>query len=134
MEIMQVNLIAVAAATLVGMVLGALWYSPIAFGPAWMRAINKTPEQLGKATGPMIGSMVASLLTAIGVAIVFELIGVASIGVAVQIGLVLGLLIIFPALLSDNLFCGWGLRLLAIQAGYRVLSVLFMTVVVFLVG
>ena len=134
MDVLGINSLAVLAATIVGMVLGALWYSPIAFGPAWMKSINKTPEQIGKPTVPMIGSIVASLLTAIGVAIVLQFIGVTSLAGAIQIGLVLGVLIILPALLSDNLFCGWGLALLAIQAGYRVLSVLLMSVVVFLVG
>ena len=41
---------------------------------------------------------------------------------------VLATCFIFPALLSDNLFCGWGAKLLLIQSGYRVLSVILMSV------
>ena len=130
---LTLNLYDILSATLLGMLLGALWYSSIAFGPAWMRSINKTPEALGNPTGPMIGSVVASLLTAIGVTALHAAIGISSAAQAISLGLLLGLLIIFPALLSDNLFCGWGRSLLLIQAGYRVLAVIVMSVAVYVV-
>lgn len=47
---------------------------------------------------------------------------------AALLGLVLGGLLVFPALFSDNLFCGWGTQLLLIQSGYRVLSVLLLSI------
>ena len=53
--------------------------------------------------------------------------------VAVGVGLVLGLLIVFPALLSDNLFCRWGTKLLMIQSGYRVMSVVLMSLALYFV-
>jgi Protein of unknown function (DUF1761) len=81
----------------------------------------------------MIGSIFASFLSACGVAILFSLAGVASLSVAVGIGLVLGLLIVFPALLSDNLFCRWGAKLLMIQSGYRVVSVVLMSLALYFV-
>lgn len=94
-----------------------------------MKSIGKTPETLGSATKPMVGSVIASLLTAIGVSLICLFAGVASLSMGLSVGLTLGLLIIFPALLSDNLFCGWGTKLLLIQLGYRALSVLLMSVV-----
>lgn len=123
MEIFGINLVGILATTFIGMVLGALWYSPILFGKQWMEAIGKTPETIGSPTGPMIGSM----MTAIGVSVVFSLTHVESLVQAIHIGVILGVLIIFPAMLSDSLFCGWGNRLLIIQAGYRILSVLLMS-------
>ena len=128
MEIFGLSLMGIVVATIIGMVLGALWYSPVLFGPQWMRCIGKTPETLGSTTVPMIGSVLASLLSAIGVSLVFSLIGVDSLAMGISVGLTLGLFIIFPALLSDNLFCGWGNQLLLIQAGYRMLSVLLMSI------
>ncbi|BFM13955.1 hypothetical protein R50073_01380 [Maricurvus nonylphenolicus] len=125
-------LIPVIAATFTGMVLGALWYSPLLFGKAWMAAIGKTPETLGSQTLPMVGSIVASLLMASGVALLLAALNVTSLSEATAVGAILGFLIIFPALLSDNLFCGWGKGLLLIQAGYRVLTVVLMAVVIFL--
>jgi hypothetical protein len=130
---LEVNLLGVIAATVVGMLLGALWYSPIAFGGAWMKCIGKTPETLGKQTAPLIGSIISSLLTAVGVSLLFSLLNVSNFATAISIGAILGFLVIFPALLSDNLFCGWGSKLLIIQSGYRVVSVFLMSLVIYLV-
>lgn len=129
----DINLLGVIAATVVGMLLGALWYSPIAFGGAWMKCIGKTPETLGKQTVPLVGSIISSFLTAVGVSLLFSLLTISDISSAVSIGAILGCLVIFPALLSDNLFCGWGNKLLIIQSGYRVVSVFLMSLVMYLV-
>ena len=123
----------ILVATIIGMILGALWYSPVLFGNAWMKCIGKTPETLGKPTIPMIGSIIASLLTAIGVSLLFSILNVADLSTAISVGLILGLFIIFPALLSDNLFCGWGNKLLMIQSGYRAVSVFLMSLAMFYV-
>ena len=133
MDMSQIGILEILAATFTGMILGAFWYSPIAFGNAWMKAIGKTPETLGSATMPMIGSVFASLFSAIGVAVLHSALNISALEQALILGLLLGLLIIFPALLSDNLFCGWGTPLLLIQAGYRVVAILLMSLVVYLI-
>lgn len=129
MSIFGVSLLGVLAATFTGMLLGALWYSPLAFGKQWMESIGKTPEQLGNQLIPMLGSVLASFITAVGVSLIFLWLGVDSLAMGIHIGIVLGLFIVFPALLSDNLFCGWGIKLLLIQTGYRVLSIFLMSIV-----
>ena len=131
MDLTHISIVEIVAGALVGMVLGAFWYGPVGFGEAWIRSIGKTPETLGGQSGPMLGSMVACLLTAAGVALLLSATGVNSLADAAGLGLVLGLLLVFPALLSDSLFGGWGMQLLLIQAGYRVLSVLLMSIVMF---
>ncbi|SEK31970.1 Protein of unknown function [Colwellia chukchiensis] len=130
---MELNILAIIVATVIGMVLGALWYSPVLFGNAWLTCIGKTPETLGKSTVPMIGSVFASLLSAIGVSLLFSLLNVVDIITAGGIGLILGFLIIFPAFLSDSLFCGWGNKLLLIQSGYRIVSVFLMSLAIYYV-
>lgn len=131
MDVTLFSISDVVVATLVGMMLGAFWYSPVVFGAAWMASIGKTADTLGSQTLPMIGSVVASLLTAVGVTLLSNGLGVSSLGEAIVLGAVLGVLIIFPALLSDNLFCGWGSKLLMIQAGYRLLAVMLMSLAVY---
>lgn len=123
----ELNLLGILVAIIIGMLLGALWYSPILFGKAWLECIGKTPETLGKSAIPMIGSIIASLLTALGVSLLFSILGISDLKTSIIVGIVLGLLIIFPALLSDNLFCGWGNKLLIIQSGYRAISVFLMS-------
>lgn len=133
MEFAPIQFIEILAGTVVGMVLGAFWYSPVAFGPAWMASISKTPDTMGSQALPMIGSIVANLLTAVGVSVLAANLGIATATQAVTLGLVLGLLVIFPALLSDNLFCGWGSKLLLIQSGYRVIAIILMAIVIYFV-
>lgn len=48
MEQMAVNWISVLAASLVGFVVGFLWYGPV-FGAAWMRSIGMDPEVMKNA-------------------------------------------------------------------------------------
>lgn len=133
MDLSQISVIEIVIGTVIGMLLGAFWYSPVAFGPSWVKSIGKTPETLGSQTAPMLGSIIASILTASGVAILHSAIALGSVSGAIGLGTILGLLLIFPALLSDNLFCGWGAKLLLIQSGYRVLSVILMSVAMFYV-
>jgi len=129
MTVFGLSIVGILAATFIGMLLGALWYSPLLFGPHWLRAINKTAETVGDSSTPMIGSIIASAMSAVGVAIIFAAAEVNSLTTGLYLGLTLGVLIIFPALLSDNLFCGWGKPLLLIQSGYRAMSILAMSVV-----
>ena len=134
MDVFGLSLVGILVATVSGMALGALWYSPAVFGNQWMQCIGKTPETLGSTTAPMIGSIIASVLTAIGISIIFSLVEVSNLMTGVSIGLTLGVLIVFPALLSDNLFCGWGNKLLLIQSGYRILSVLIISIILVYLG
>lgn len=129
MENLAVNLVGVVVMTFLGIALGAMWYSPRLFRDRWLRCVGKTPEDLRNQPGPIIGSILANLLTAIGVSLVFYLADVQTFSVGLGVGFVLGVLIVFPALLSDNLFCGWGRELLWIQSGYRTLNVFMMAFV-----
>lgn len=133
MDLISINFLELFSGTLVGMLLGAFWYSPIAFGPSWMASINKTPETLPSQTIPMLGSIVASFLMAFGVSLLSSWLEINTLSHAVCLGVILGFLIIFPALLSDNLFCNWGIKLLFIQTGYRILTVLLISILVFFI-
>lgn len=127
---MDINFVGVIVAAISGMALGALWYSPVLFGNAWMEAVGLTEENPGSATTPMIGSMVASVVTAFALAWIISMTGVSEISGAVLLGLITGGGLVFTAMLSDNLFCGWGFKLLWIQTGYRVLTIVIMCVVI----
>src|SRR5262249_62181168 len=45
MQEFPINWAAIVVAALAKMVLGAVWYSPVAFGPAWMELVGRTPEE-----------------------------------------------------------------------------------------
>ena len=124
------NTLAILTATVAGMSLGVLWYSPLAFGRAWLQAIGKTEEELSSPLVPMLGSILSCLATAIALASIIALAGIATLSEGVALGAVIGLGIVFTALLSDNLFCGWGWKLLLIQSGYRVVYIVVMAAII----
>lgn len=130
MTVLWLNVLAVIAATIAAMLCGALWYSPYFLGNQWMQCVGRTPEALSKTKLPMAGAVIANLMIAIGIALLFALTGVDSFSLAAMISLVLGFFLIFPAFLSDTLFCDTSIRLLFIQTGYRIFTILIMAIVI----
>jgi hypothetical protein len=61
MNFQTLNIWAIVVATIVAFALGALWFSPLAFGKAWQRANGFKPGEPGKAGGS--GLLIAFLLT-----------------------------------------------------------------------
>lgn len=130
MNEITIDLFDILLSTAAGMALGALWYSPLAFGKAWMTAIGKTPEQLGSPKASMIGSVLACFVTALALSVIVSLTGLSGIMAGASLGAAIGIGIVFPAFLSDNLFCGWGRKLLWIQSGYRVVYIIVMAAII----
>lgn len=110
----------VAAAAAFG--LGALWYLPEVFGAPWMAALHKEPQDLRPPLVPMLASAVLSFVTAYGLAIVVAAFDLFVWWEGAAMGLMVGLVFVAPAMLSDHLFAGWPRVLFAIQTGYRVLA------------
>ena len=116
---MALNWWAILVATIAGFVLGGLWYGPL-FGKAWMAAIGKTADDIKPSPTPFVVSFVTALVTAIVLALLINALGVVRVVDGAILGLVIGVGFIATAMASDSAFCGWGLRLFLIQAGYRV--------------
>ena len=70
MDLSNINYFAVIAAALSTFLLGGLWYSPILFGKAWMKANNFSEEQVQAfSKARMFGwSLVFSLVMALNLA------------------------------------------------------------------
>lgn len=116
---MALNWWAILAATLAGFVLGGLWYGPL-FGKAWAEALGRRPEDIKPSPTPFIVSFITALITAIVLALLIGGLGVVRIVDGAILGFVIGVGLIATAMASDSAFCGWGLRLFLIQAGYRI--------------
>lgn len=129
-ELSNLNVIAVVVATIAGMAIGALWYSPVLFGNAWLAALGKTEEELSSPAPAMIGSVVASLVSAICIAIIVTAFGATTIVSGALVGALCGIGLVATAMLSDSLFCGWGWPLYFIQSGYRVVYLVVMGAIV----
>jgi hypothetical protein len=127
-SIAALNWLAVLTATVAGFVLGGLWYGPL-FGKAWMAALGKTPDDIKPSPAPFIVSFCTALITAIVMALMINALGITSAAGGLHLGLAIGLGFIATAMASDSAFCGWGVKLFAIQAGYRAAYSLLMGVI-----
>ncbi len=125
-DLAGVNFAAVGVAALVGVVLGAAWYSPLLFGPAWMAALGKAQEELGSPAAAMGGSIVSCGVAAVSVALVVAATGAGTALAGAGVGALLGLGVVAMTMLSDSLFSGWGWPLYFIQMGYRALYLILM--------
>lgn len=102
----DVNYLAVVVATLVGLVIGTVYYMPQALGRVWMKTIGKTEEELRGASGPTM-YVIAAVLTflfatmlaaSIGWADAHTLGGGALVGLLLWIGLavpIVGMVFLF---------------------------------------
>jgi hypothetical protein len=85
-----------------------------------MSALGKQPKDIKPSPLPFIVSFVTALITAIVLALLIQTLGINDPFGGLHIGLAVGAGFIATAMASDSAFCGWGLRLFLIQAGYRV--------------
>jgi Protein of unknown function (DUF1761) len=86
----ELNWLAVVVATVVYMVLGALWYSPVLFADAWMRASGVTMPEERPGPGIFAFPGIAYLFSSIATAMIAEASGSDSLGEGLALGLVVG--------------------------------------------
>lgn len=116
---------AILVATVAAFALGGLWYGPL-FGKAWLAAIGKNADDIQPAAQPFIVSAVAALVTCVVVAALMRGLGLTGLVSGLVFGLITGVAFIAASLASDSAFCGWGWKLWAILAGYRVAYAMIM--------
>ncbi len=125
----SLNLLAIVLGAISNMVVGFIWYGPL-FGKAWIRAIGKTPDQIG-APGPgyaltLVGALVESFVLALLVKGLMAqgLIDGAIIGLFVAIGFVL------TTFAAAYIFEGRPLRLYLINVGYHFFALIVMGIII----
>jgi hypothetical protein len=117
---------AILAAVVAAYALGALWYAPPVLGRAWLTALGKRPEELGNPVRATTIQFLLSLATATVLALLVVRFGAITWAEGAAIGLVAGVGLVATSLASDYVFCGWGLRLYAIQIAYKLASLTLM--------
>lgn len=117
----QLNWLAVLVGGIICMMVGGLWYGPIA-GKAWMEEMNLTEEEIKASGSPaptMIKSFVASLVLSAGLGVMIIKSGVAVgdwLGGAVM-GAVLAIIIVGGATFPNYAFEDKNLRHFIIHIG-----------------
>jgi Protein of unknown function (DUF1761) len=121
----HVNWLAVLAAALSSFVLGGLWYSPALFHRPWLAAAGLSEAAIKVGSGRIFsGAFVCALVAAINLA--FFLGPTATLGFGVFAGFAAGLGWVATGLTVTFLFERRPLRLIAIDAGYHVVSLTVM--------
>ncbi len=101
-----VNYWAILVAGAAYFILGALWYSPVIFGKAWMQAVGKSKEQLQKGSSAlkMIWAFVGSLVIAYGLARILSWTGSYSLTDAVVVSLLAAICFLVTVIgISDSM-------------------------------
>ena len=130
-----INWLAIIICVLGSLILGMLWYSPSVFGNTWMKLAGVDAEK-GKANmgrGVAI-AIVGAFIQACGLSILFSILNPASMSDAIQYGLWFYVALIIPIELSG---AAWELRpwkLVFINAGWELVSILMMTIVIYGIG
>lgn len=126
MDLSQINFLAVLVAAILSFGIGALWYSPVLFGNAWMKLVGKTEEQIKSQ------NMVKIFGTAFILAVIISFNLAAFLGAEsnLQLGMFYGGLAgigwVSCSIGIVYLFEGKPLKLFFIDAGYQIVTYIIM--------
>ena len=121
----DINYLAVAAAIILNMVLGALWYGPL-FGKPWMALNNLTMEMIKEQGSPIkqyAVAVIASVIISLAIASVAEAAGVANTAEGAMLGAIMSVGLVATAFGTSYMFESKALRHYLINAGYPVVSI-----------
>jgi hypothetical protein len=129
-----VSALSIALATIIGLTVNLVWFSPRGFFPAWWRALGHTEPVPTSTEGsasmaPTFAMTLAALLVqslvlllAIRIAAGATSSGEVTVGLGALVGLVAGVGIAASSSLGHRLFSGQGLRVWAIEVGGDIAS------------
>lgn len=129
-DVVTINWLFVLAAGAVAWILGAVWYSPVAFGQRWMRLAGVSEDQAQEGAGVgLVVALVLSILTALFLDIVLDFMGATT----VLDGVIGGLLVWFGFLalpaVSSIFFEKRPPALFGLNQGYNAVSFLLMGII-----
>lgn len=120
---------AVLLATLVGVIISSIWYSPLVFLKAWQRLSGLSDEQLKAGMGPLAGlglALAGSLITALCLDGFFTFTGSRDFMMGAMAGLQLGLGLVVPAMAVEHAFARRPWPLLALNLGPVLINAVLM--------
>lgn len=129
-----INYLAVLVAAVAGMILGALWFSPLLFGNLWVKLNGMTAAQLeeskkkGMAKSYLL-AFVGELVTAYVLAHIVDYAGVVTVTQGLQAGFWIWLGFVATTTLGAVLWEGKSPKLYALINGHALLNLLLMGVI-----
>ena len=121
------NWIALIAAVVVKQIIGAAWYSPIAFGPAWTKLVGDTPEAMRARLPKVIPlEIVSALVMAFVLVHAVRYAGANSATLGAVVGFMNWLGFVAVSQLNGVLYGRRPLAMFAIEAGYWLVALVVM--------
>ena len=104
--VVKMNYLAILIAAVAYFVLGALWYSPVLFGNAWLKGTGKTKEQVAADHSPMnyVIGLVTAFVSSYGIARILLWTHQGSIAAGIKIGLFVGVCFTLMAFFMNDAF------------------------------
>ena len=133
---MEINWLAILVATIIGAIVGSLWFGPKTFFPLWWKYMGKSPQEQpgGSNMGVVFGLTFAAIaVQATVLEVVLQAIGSPTWWVGVATGALLGL-IGAAASLTHKLFGGLSLRAWVLEAGSDIVGLALIGLVLGLFG
>ncbi|GAC1387610.1 MAG: hypothetical protein NVS1B7_0430 [Candidatus Saccharimonadales bacterium] len=112
----HINILAVLVAALINMAIGAVWYSPFAFGRPWSKMIGRKMEDMKSNAG--LGYAVASVGSLIESYVLAHAVYGLSLATSLKVCFWLWLAFIGVTMAIGTVFAGRRKKLWAIDSGY----------------
>jgi uncharacterized protein DUF1761 len=128
--VVHINLLAMLLSAIVAFVIGALWYSPLLFGKAWMAAHGFTPEAMADLRRQMVRayavSFVCFVIMAFVLTVLLSRLDVTTAVEGAKIGFMAWLGFAATIGLTANLYSGAPLALYLIDVSYQLVYMVAM--------
>ncbi len=134
MASVEINYLAVLVCGVLSMVTGGLWYGPI-LGKAWLKAVNKSEEELMKDFNMARTYTLAVLghfLLALILAYLLDLTQATTISDGIRIAMTLGIGIVFSTMFINSLFERKKLLLVLINSGFQTINLIIFSIILIL--
>ncbi len=126
----QINYLAVGVAALTNIFIGVIWYSPLLFGNLWAKAQGFSKEQLKETAGrAFIVSLFCYLVMAFVLALLISYTGVSMVLQGAFLGFLLWIGFLATLGLTAHTFSGKPLSIYLIDAGYQLVYVVAMGII-----
>lgn len=131
----DINYLAVLVSAVASMILGSLWYSPILFGNAWMKAggIGKREMDRAKSRGMWklyLSAFIGALITAGVLACLISYSGADNLSDGIKIGFLAWIGFVATALLGNVLWEGKNLKYYAITVVYHLVNLEIASIII----
>lgn len=127
---------AVGIATILGIVIGSIWFGPKTFFPMWWKFLGRKPsEQPGSSNMPLIfgltfaGAFVQAIVLSVVMGLALQVLGTLTWFDGMAIGALMGVGFAAASSISHQLFGGFSLKAWVLEVGQDIVSLSAMGVV-----